>query len=57
MDFTDAGFSQACDRLYRIGQKNDVYVYLQYYKNTVYEHMVDIITRKREISEQVINDK
>ena len=57
MDFTDADFQQACDRIYRIGSKEDVYIYMQYYKNTVYEHVIDIITRKREISEQLINDE
>jgi len=57
MDFTDADFQQACDRIYRIGSKENVYIYLQYYKDTVYEHVIDIITRKREISEQLINDK
>ena len=57
MDFTDADFQQACDRIYRIGSKEDVYIYLQYYKNTVYEHIIDIITRKREISEELINDE
>lgn len=56
MDFTDADFQQACDRVYRIGSKEDVYIYLQYYKNTVYEHVIDIIARKREISQQLIND-
>ena len=56
LDFTDAAFSQACDRIYRIGSKENAYIYLQYFKDTVYEHIVDIITRKKKISEQVIKN-
>lgn len=56
LDFTDAAFSQACDRIYRIGSKENAYIYLQYFKDTVYEHIVDIITRKKKISEQLIKN-
>lgn len=55
LDFTDASFSQACDRIFRIGSKEDCYIYLQYFKNTVYEHIVDIINKKKEISQKLIN--
>jgi SNF2 family DNA or RNA helicase len=56
LDFTDASFSQACDRIYRIGSKENAYIYLPYFKDTVYEHIIDIITRKKQISEQVIKN-
>ena len=55
LDFTEASFSQACDRIFRIGSKEDCYIYLQYFKNTVYEHIVNIINKKKEISQKLIN--
>ena len=56
LDFTDAAFSQACDRIYRIGSKENAYIYLQNFKDTVYEHIVDIMTRKKKTLEQVIKN-
>lgn len=56
LDFTDASFSQACDRIYRIGSKENAYIYLQYFKNTVYERIVEIIAKKKEISDTLIQN-
>lgn len=56
LDFTDAAFSQACDRIFRIGSNDNAYIYLQYFKDTVYERVVKIIETKKNIAEQVIND-
>lgn len=57
LSFTDAEFSQACDRIFRIGSKEDVYIYLQYFVDSVSERTVNIIKNKKEISEKIINDK
>lgn len=56
LDFTDSSFSQACDRIFRLGSKEDAFIYLQYFKGTVYENIVNIISRKRNIAEQIINN-
>ena len=34
----------------------NAYIYLQYFKDTVYEHIVDIMTRKKKTLEQVIKN-
>lgn len=54
LDFTDASFEQACDRIFRIGSKNDANIYLQYYKDTMSEHVVEIIMRKHDIAKKII---
>ena len=53
LHFTDAAFSQACDRIFRIGSTEDAHIYLQYYKDTIYEHMVELMSRKKEIADTV----
>ena len=53
MDFTDADFSQACDRIFRIGSTKNAEIYLQYYKDTIYEHMMEIMAKKKDIADTV----
>lgn len=53
-NYTYADFSQACDRIHRIGSKQDVKIYVQYFRNTIYEHMIDIIKGKQDVFDNVI---
>ena len=54
LDYTPSSFAQVCDRIHRIGSEEDVEIYVQYYKDTVYERIVNIIDKKQEIITQVI---
>lgn len=42
------------DRIYRIGQTKPCHVYYQYFKNTQYEHMWNIVLRKETIFNNLI---
>ena len=53
LHFTDAAFTQACDRIFRIGSTQDAHIYLQYYKDTIYERMVEVMKNKKEIADTV----
>ncbi len=64
LEWNHAVLSQATDRVYRIGQKKDVFNYILYtsfpedfgYKSkTVEEYLVELITKKGEISNFLIN--
>ena len=45
---------QAEDRVYRIGQKRDVFIYYQFFKDTQYEKMWDTVLRKELVINQII---
>lgn len=55
--WTDATFTQACDRIYRIGTKNPVFIYNLICTDTVDERVLEIVTDKEALSEYVIDDK
>lgn len=42
------------DRIYRIGQKRDVHIYYQFFRNTQYEKMWNTVLKKSEVINQVI---
>lgn len=46
ISFVPGDNSQACDRIYRIGQKRDVDIYYQLFKNTQYEKMWNTVLEK-----------
>ena len=46
--------SQFEDRIHRIGQTENCEIYYQYFKGTQYEHMWNVVLRKKTISEKVI---
>lgn len=52
IDFVPSSCRQMEDRVYRIGQKKNVDIYYQMFKNTQYEKIWDIVLKK----ELVIND-
>lgn len=45
------------DRVYRIGQNKDCHIYYQYFRNTQYERMWEVVLRKEMISKKVIVDE
>ena len=45
---------QAEDRIYRIGQKRDVYIYYQFFKDTQYEKMWNTVLKKELVINQII---
>lgn len=53
-NFSYADFAQVCDRIHRIGSTTDVKIYVQYFKDTIYEHILDIIKSKQEVFDGVI---
>lgn len=57
MSWTYADNSQMCDRVHRIGQTRPVSIYYQYYKDTQYEHMMDIVKEKEHITKTVIKSE
>ena len=54
--YTDGVFQQACDRIYRIGTKNPVFIYNLICKNTVDERVLKIVNNKRYLSDYVVDD-
>lgn len=54
--WTDAIFSQACDRIYRIGTKKSVFIYNLICKNTIDERVSFLLKQKKAISDFIIDD-
>lgn len=54
--YTDGVFQQACDRIYRIGTKSPVFIYNLICKNTVDERVLRIVSKKRYLSDYVVDD-
>jgi SWI/SNF-related matrix-associated actin-dependent regulator 1 of chromatin subfamily A len=52
--FVPGEFEQACDRVHRIGSQNDVDIYIQVFKDTIYERMYEVINNKSNIINQII---
>lgn len=52
------GLNEQCeDRSYRIGQKNNVTIYYQLFKNTISQRIWATLKRKKEIISQIIGDE
>jgi SNF2 family DNA or RNA helicase len=56
LSFVPADHAQAEDRAYRYGQKNNVLVYYPIFENTVEGAIYDILSRKKQIINQVMGD-
>lgn len=54
--WTDSDFQQACDRIYRIGQKKPVFIYTLITKGTYDERVQEIIERKERLAKNIIED-
>ena len=52
--YSRADNAQMEDRIYRIGQKNDVDIYYQIFKDTQYEKMWNIVLRKDTVANKII---
>lgn len=57
LSFVPAEHSQAEDRAYRYGQKNNVLVYYPLYENTIEGSIYDILNRKKQIIRTVMGDQ
>lgn len=55
--FTKALIDQATDRAHRIGQKNNINIYSLITKNTIEENIENLIYRKGQIADYMIDDK
>lgn len=55
--WTDSDFQQACDRIYRIGQKKPVIIYTLITKDTYDERVQEIIEMKGDLANAIIDDK
>ena len=55
--WTDAAFTQSCDRIYRIGTKSSVFIYNLVCTDTVDERVLEIVNDKQALSDYVIDDK
>ena len=55
--WTDGAFQQACDRIYRIGTKDPVFIYVLVTRNTVDEHVLEIVEDKAAIADFIIDDQ
>lgn len=54
--WTFAEFDQCCDRIHRIGAKENVFIYELLTKNTVDERVHDILQNKKAISDYIVDD-
>ena len=54
--FTYASFEQACDRIYRIGTKEPVFIYNLITTNTIDERVKEIVEDKGALSDFIIDD-
>ena len=52
--FTDADNSQAEDRIFRIGQTKPCTIYYQSFNGTYFDRMLEIVNRKKEITNKII---
>jgi SWI/SNF-related matrix-associated actin-dependent regulator 1 of chromatin subfamily A len=57
LSFLPSDHSQAEDRAYRYGQKNNVLVYYPIFDNTIEGIIYDILRKKKDIFETVMGDK
>ena len=57
LSFLPSDHSQAEDRAYRYGQKNNVLVYYPIFDNTIEGIIYDILKKKKDIFETVMGDK
>ena len=55
--WTDAVWTQAQDRIYRIGSKNPVFIYNLIAKSTVDERVLEIVTDKKHIASYIVDDE
>jgi SNF2 family DNA or RNA helicase len=55
--WTAAVFNQACDRIYRIGTKNKVFIYNLITKDTIDERVLEIINDKKAIADYIIDNE
>jgi SWI/SNF-related matrix-associated actin-dependent regulator 1 of chromatin subfamily A len=56
LSFVPSDHSQAEDRAYRYGQKNNVLVYYPIFENTIESIIYDILQNKKNIFEIVMGD-
>ena len=52
--FTEAENSQAEDRIWRIGQTKPCTIYYQSFNDTYFDRMLEIVNRKKEITNKII---
>ncbi|XP_062428245.1 transcription termination factor 2 [Rhea pennata] len=57
MHWNPALEDQACDRIYRVGQRKDVVIHRFVCKETVEEKIVELQTRKKDLAQQVLSGK
>lgn len=57
LSFLPSDHSQAEDRAYRYGQKNNVLVYYPIFDNTIEGIIYDILKKKKDIFETIMGDK
>lgn len=55
--WTDAVYTQAQDRIYRIGTKGSVFIYNLICKDTIDERVLEIVNSKQAIADFVVDDK
>lgn len=55
--WTNASFEQACDRIYRIGTKEPVFIYNLVTSDTVDEKVLDIVQDKKAIADYIVDDE
>ena len=55
--WTDGLYQQTCDRIYRIGQTKPVFIYNLVCKNTIDEHVKEIVDVKRSMSDFIVDDE
>ena len=55
--WTAAEFQQACDRIYRIGTADPVFIYLLVTNNTIDEKVLQLVNAKEAISDYIIDGK
>ena len=56
LSFVPGDLSQAEDRAYRYGQKNNVLVYYPIFENTIEGAIYDIVNSKKSVIETVMGD-
>lgn len=54
--YTQGAFEQACDRIYRIGTKNPVFIYNLICNNTIDERVLAIVQMKKLMTDYIIDD-
>ena len=55
--WTSGVFTQACDRIYRVGTKDPVFIYNLITKDTIDERVQEILDDKKALSEYIIDDQ